>query len=104
MTIIQRGEQMDDKTFCLNGWRGECGVSRCERHPDNIRDKGIPHSFSEFYKTEYCPLERSTKEKQPGIIYCVDCVNHVDGYFCIKANRHTGDSEYCAEVFGAKER
>lgn len=55
---------MDDKTFCLTGWRGECGVSRCERHPDNIRDKGIPHSFSEFYKTEYCPLEKSTKERR----------------------------------------
>lgn len=55
---------MDDKTFCLNGWMGECKVSRCERHPDNITDKWIPHSFSEFYKTEYCPLERSTKERR----------------------------------------
>lgn len=66
---------MDDITFCLNGWRKECMVTRCERHPDNIRDKTIPHSFSEFYKTEYCPLERPKEKDLVEVIRCKDCKN-----------------------------
>ena len=38
---------------------------------------------------------------QPEVIRCKDCVNHVDDR-CLAANHHTGDTEYCMEVFGAK--
>lgn len=68
---------MDDITFCLNGWRKDCMVTRCERHPDNIRDKTIPHSFSEFYKTEYCPLERPKEKDLVEVIRCKDCKHYV---------------------------
>ena len=47
---------MDDITFCWNGFE-ECGLTRCERHPSNISDRSIPHSFAKLYRTEYCPLE-----------------------------------------------
>ena len=40
---------------------------------------------------------------QPEIIRCKDCVNHVDDR-CLVANHHTGDIEYCMEVFGAKRK
>ena len=53
---------MDDITFCLRGMK-DCEVIRCERHPHNIMDKTIPHSFAELYETEYCPLEKA-KRKQ----------------------------------------
>ena len=45
---------MDDITFCMD----DCGVVRCERHPSNIKDRTIPHSYSHFYRSEYCPLEK----------------------------------------------
>ena len=40
---------------------------------------------------------------EPEIIRCKDCVNHVDDR-CLVANHHTGDNEYCTEVFGAKRK
>lgn len=46
----------DDITFCLNGGKKECMVVRCERHPSNIVDRSIPHSYAELYMTEYCPI------------------------------------------------
>ena len=48
------GYMMDDITFCMD----DCGVVRCERHPSNIKDRTIPHSYSHFYRSEYCPLEK----------------------------------------------
>ena len=62
-SIKRKGEPMDDDiTFCINGWK-ECGLTRCERHPSNISDKSIPHSFAELYQTEYCPLEKPDGRK-----------------------------------------
>ena len=53
---------MDDITFCMNGWN-DCMVIRCERHPHNIQDKTIPHSYAKLYRTEYCPLEKLQQPK-----------------------------------------
>lgn len=50
----------DDMTFCKNGW-DECKVTRCERHPSNIKHKELPHSYAELYRTEYCFLEWQKK-------------------------------------------
>lgn len=50
----------DDITFCIKGCEG-CGVVRCERHPKNIHHPELPHSYSDFYETEYCPLQREKK-------------------------------------------
>ena len=41
---------------------------------------------------------------QPEIIYCKDCVHHIDGFFCRQANHHTSDKDHCASVFRAKRR
>ena len=54
--------KMDDITFCLRGMK-DCEVIRCERHPHNIMDKTIPHSFAELYETEYCPLEKVERKQ-----------------------------------------
>lgn len=45
----------DDITFCMDGWES-CKNTRCERHPENIIDKRIPHSYANLYQTPYCPL------------------------------------------------
>lgn len=34
----------DDITFCLS----ECDKTECYRHPSNIQDKTIPHSYADF--------------------------------------------------------
>ena len=41
---------------------------------------------------------------EPEIIYCKDCVHHIDGFFCRQANHHTSDKDYCASVFGAERK
>lgn len=41
---------------------------------------------------------------EPEIIYCKDCVHHIDGFFCRQANHHTSDKEHCASVFRAERR
>lgn len=41
---------------------------------------------------------------QPEIIYCKDCVHHIDGFFCEQANHHTSDKDHCASVFRAERR
>ena len=41
---------------------------------------------------------------QPEIIYCKDCVHHIDGFFCRQANHHTSDRDHCASVFRAERR
>lgn len=38
------------------------------------------------------------------IIYCKDCVHHIDGFFCRQANHHTSDKDHCASVFRAERR
>ena len=42
-----------DITFCAN----TCSNEKCFRHPSNITEKGIPHSFAELKNTPYCPLK-----------------------------------------------
>lgn len=42
---------MDDITFCLS----ECKQTDCFRHPSNIQDRTIPHSYADFRETETCP-------------------------------------------------
>lgn len=42
---------MDDITFCLS----ECKQTDCFRHPSNIQDRTIPHSYADFTGTETCP-------------------------------------------------
>lgn len=51
----------DDITFCSN-W--DCDVVKgCDCNPKNIRHKDIPHSFSDYAGTEYCPKENRSKLK-----------------------------------------
>lgn len=42
----------DDITFCMS----ECYNEDCFRHPSNIIDRLIPHSYSDFNGTEACPM------------------------------------------------
>lgn len=77
--VRTESEKMDDITFCTSGFRKECGVVRCERHPNNITDRTIPHSFAEFYQTEYCPLEKPTVKDMVEVVRCRDCE---DDDFC----------------------
>ena len=43
----------DDITFCAN----ECNKKSCYRHPSNIVNKTIPHSFAYLKDTPYCDEE-----------------------------------------------
>lgn len=43
----------DDITFCAN----KCDKKTCYRHPSNIIDKTIPHSFAYLKDTAYCDEE-----------------------------------------------
>lgn len=49
----------DDITFCLSN----CENMKCFRHPYNIIDKTIPHSFSNLDETELCPSYVETEEE-----------------------------------------
>ena len=40
----------DDITFCMNA----CEFKGCMRHPGNIQDRSIPHSFSFCKGTDMC--------------------------------------------------
>lgn len=40
----------DDITFCGS----DCDNKKCFRHPSNIREPRIPHSFAYLKDTEYC--------------------------------------------------
>lgn len=52
MTIAVMGrDEMDDITFCMS----ECKQTDCFRHPSNIQDRTIPHSYADFKGTETCP-------------------------------------------------
>ena len=43
----------DDITFCGS----ECNNKKCFRHPANIAEPRIPHSFADIKETEYCPMK-----------------------------------------------
>ena len=47
----------DDITFCLN----KCDKQDCRRHPNNIRNKNISHSYAYYKNTEYCPKGKYEK-------------------------------------------
>ena len=42
---------MDDITFCMS----DCQRTDCVRHPSNIQDRTIPHSYADFKRTPDCP-------------------------------------------------
>lgn len=44
----------DDMSFCLDAYDIPCDKHDCERHPCNIVDRLIPHSYMSFYGTEFC--------------------------------------------------
>ena len=61
----------DDITFCSN-W--DCNVVKgCDCNPKNIRHPEIPHSFSDYAGTEYCPKEsedgNERYESIDGVLY-----------------------------------
>lgn len=63
---------IEDITFCQNGWE-ECQVTRCERHPSNIENPQLPHSYAKLYRTEYCPLEKPQPIDMVEVVRCKDC-------------------------------
>lgn len=42
----------DDRTWCGS----KCNITECDRHPSNITDKTVPHSYAMFGDTEICPV------------------------------------------------
>lgn len=46
----------DDITFCGS----ECDNKKCFRHPTNIAEPRIPHSFANYKGTDICPIEMVT--------------------------------------------
>lgn len=50
----KRGRMSDDISFCLDAYDIPCDKHDCERHPCNIVDRLIPHSYMSFYGTEFC--------------------------------------------------
>ena len=55
----------DDITFCGS----DCNNKKCFRHPSNIREPRIPHSFAYLKDTDDCPLN----EKVPVCIHYKVC-------------------------------
>ena len=47
----------DDMSFCMD----ECKHTECERHPSNIVERSIPHSYMHFKGTEFC--QRMTRKE-----------------------------------------
>lgn len=52
----------DDMSFCMD----ECERTECERHPSNIVERSIPHSYMHFKGTEFC--QRMTREEAVEVI------------------------------------
>lgn len=46
---------MDDITYCKRGFSG-CMITTCYRHPQNIENINMPHSYADLYRTECCPI------------------------------------------------
>lgn len=53
----------DDITFCMS----ECDNKECFRHPINIVDKTISHSYSDLKDTEMCPLNKRKMTREEAI-------------------------------------
>lgn len=62
MDADKRAEQLlsDDITFCGNN----CVDTKCRRHPTNIQDLSIPHSFAYLLGTEDCRQLHLMKARQ----------------------------------------
>ena len=50
----------DDITFCAT----KCNCINCFRHPSNIKNPSIPHSFAYLKDTEDCPMNGKFKENK----------------------------------------
>lgn len=61
----------DDITFCLD----DCTNFDCFRHPKNIVDRLIPHSYSYCKETELCPYSAKWILAWNGW-YCSECGMH----------------------------
>ena len=56
------------------------------------------------FKQAFVAIVKGEPTIELEIIYCKDCVHHIDGFFCRQANHHTSDSDHCASVFRAERR
>lgn len=45
----------EDITFCGS----DCNNKKCFRHPSNIKEPRIPHSFAYLKDTEDCPMKET---------------------------------------------
>ena len=61
---------MDDITFCLS----DCQRTDCFRHPSNIQDRTIPHSYAEFKGTETCPEKMQLSDEDATKDATFDCI------------------------------
>lgn len=49
----------DDITFCGS----YCNNKKCFRHPSNIKESRISHSFAYLKNTEVCSMKKEVKKK-----------------------------------------
>ena len=49
----------DDITFCAT----KCNCINCFRHPSNIKNPSIPHSFAYLKDAEDCPMKKNIKRE-----------------------------------------
>lgn len=56
----EESDEMDDMTFCLS----DCQRTDCYRHPSNIQDRTIPHSYADFTETDTCPSRQLIEKMQ----------------------------------------
>ena len=105
---VEFGEYVGEDTREVRLIRAEKAQDALQKLPSVQRDTDEWCSSCKEYDTERhcCPrwnrvIRETLKDAQPEVIRCKDCVNHVDDR-CLAANHHTGDTEYCMEVFGAK--
>ncbi len=57
----------DDISFCFDAYDIPCDKHDCERHPANIQDRTIPHSYMNFYGSDSCELTRKQMTIQEAI-------------------------------------
>lgn len=62
---------MDDITFCMS----DCQRTDCLRHPSNIQDRTIPHSYADFKGTETCPEKTQLSKEDATKDATFDCID-----------------------------
>lgn len=62
---------MDDITFCMS----DCQRTDCLRHPSNIQDRTIPHSYADFKGTETCPEKTQLSKEDATKDATFDCIS-----------------------------